>query len=185
VTFDEFQTVLNMNGQNPQQMQAMQFMMFLYGPNGPTKFVGPVNDQTLLTYMGASDPQVTATIEAIKANDDPLAKSQAVKSVAAQLPTQRMSAFYIPLDQWAATGLNYAKQFASMDMGVKIPEDLPPVGVTVSADGSAMRIDAYIPTELVQSLYQAGMQAYMAMHGPGNQGAPPQQQQGNGPGGGL
>jgi hypothetical protein len=164
----------------------MQFMMFLYGPNGPTKYVGPVNDSTLLTFMGAPDPTVTATIEAIKSDDDPLAKSNSLKTVAGQLPTQRMSAFYIPLDQWAATGLNYAKQFASMDMGVKIPEDLPPIGVTLSADGSAFRVDAYVPTDLVTSLYQAGMQVFMAMHGPpggGNPGAAPQQ--GGGPGGGL
>ncbi|MGA3065467.1 MAG: hypothetical protein ABSF29_01335 [Tepidisphaeraceae bacterium] len=184
VTFDEFQTTLNMGGQSPQQMQAMQFMMFLYGPNGPEKFVGPVNDQSLLTYSGLSDPTVTAVIDAIKANDDPLASTATVKAVAAELPTQRMSAFYIPLDQWASTGLNYAKQFASMDMGVKIPEDLPPVGVTISADGSALRVDGYIPAQLVDALTQAGMQVFTAMAQPHNvqPGAAPQ---GGGPGGGL
>ena len=161
-------------------------MMFLYGPNGPTKYVGAVNDNTLLTFMGISDPTVSATLTAIKASDDPLAKSAALKSVVSQLPTQRLSVMYIPLDQWAATALNYAKQFASMDMGVKIPEDLPPVGVAVSADGSALRVDAYVPTQLVQNLYTAGMQVFLAMHGPGGAGGQQQPpQQGNGPGGGL
>jgi hypothetical protein len=184
VTFDEFQTVLNMNGQTPQQMQAMQFMMFLYGPNGPTKYVGAVNDQALLTFMGVSDPTVTATIEAIKSNDDPLARNQTLKTVNAQLPTQRLSVIYVPLDQWATTGLNYAKQFASMDMGVKIPEDLPPLGMAFSADGAALRVDAYLPSQLVQNLTQAGLQVFMAMHGPPNPGGQPPQQ-GGGPGGGL
>jgi hypothetical protein len=125
---------------------------------------------------------VTSIIEAIKSNDDTLAGTAGVKSVAAQLPTERLAAFYIPLDQWATSGLNYAKQFASMDMGVKIPEDLPPVGVTLSADGSALRMDAYVPAQLLDALTQAGIQVFAAMAQPHPGGAP---QGGGGPGGGL
>lgn len=172
VTFDQMQVAFNMNGQSFQEMQASQFLSFLYGGNGMQVYTGPVNDQNLLSVSGVSDDTITAAIEAIKKGDDPLARIDVVKNVAAQLPPQRFAAFYIPLDQWATTGLNVAKQF-SMDMGVKIPDDLPPVGCTLSTDGTAIRMDSYVPTPLVQALTAAGIQMFMA------------QAQHGAPGGGL
>jgi len=172
VSFDEMQVAFNMNGQSLQEMQAARFLGFLYGANGPQVYTGLVNDQNMLSVSGVSDDTITAAIEAIKKGDDPLARIDVVKNVAAQLPPQRFAAFYIPLDQWANTGLNVAKQF-SMDMGVKIPDDLPPVGCTLSTDGTAVRLDSYVPTQLVQALTAAGIQMFMA------------QAQHGGPGGGL
>jgi hypothetical protein len=142
-------------------MQAAQFLGFMYGANGVQVYSGAVTDHALLTVSGVPDDMTTAAIEAVKKGDDPLAKLDTVKAVSAQLPPQRFAAFYIPLDEWATTGLNVAKQF-SMDMGVKIPEDLPPVGATISSDGTAVRLDSYIPTQLVQALTAAGIQMFMA-----------------------
>jgi hypothetical protein len=168
VSLDEMQITFNMNGQSFQEMQAAQFLSFLYGANGAQVYTGLVTDHAMLTVSGVSDDTITAAIEAIKKGDDPLAKVDTVKTVAAQLPPQRFAAFYIPLDQWATTGLNVVKQF-NMDMGVKIPDDLPPVGGTISTDGTAVRLDSYIPTQLVQALTAAGIQMFMSQHtaGPG------------------
>jgi hypothetical protein len=162
VSFDLFQTSFDAS-QNPQAAQAMQFMTFIYGPNGMQQYIGPVNDDSLLGVSGMSDTSISGAIAAIKSGGDPLANTATVKAVAAELPTERQAVVYIPLDLWASTGLNYAKQF-SMDMGVKIPEDLPPVGITTETQGSAVRFDAYVPAQLIQALTSAGMQIYMASH---------------------
>jgi hypothetical protein len=172
ITFDLVQTTFDMSAAGPQGAQIMQFMTFLYGPNGLQQYIGPVGDSSLLAVTGMSDPAISGAIAAIKSGDDPLAKLATTKAVAAQLPTQRSSAFYIPLDMWAETGLNYAKQF-SMDMGVTIPEDLPPIGATVSTDGPALRVDAYTPSKLLEALTSAGIQGYMAAHQGQGQGGPP------------
>ncbi len=66
----------------------------------------------------------------------------------------------MPLDLWASTGFGYAKMFG-IDMGVTMPENLPPMGTTLSTDGSAIRADTYIPSQLMQALAAAGMQVYM------------------------
>jgi hypothetical protein len=168
VTFDELQVAFNMTGQSFQEMQAAQFISFLYGANGVQVYTGMVSDQTMLSVSGVPDDVITAAIEAIKKGDDPLAKIDTVKAVAAQLPPQRFATIYIPLAEWASTGLNVAKQF-SVDMGVKIPDDLPPVGCTLSTDGTAVRMDTYCPTQLVQALTAAGIQMFMAQNraGPG------------------
>jgi hypothetical protein len=179
ISFDEMKSQITPPNQSPQAMQMMQFVNMLYGPNGPDVYVGQVNDQTLLTVMGLDDNGISTAIDAAKAGDDPLAKTSGVKTVAAQLPPQRFAALYVPLDLWATTGFGYAKMFG-VDMGVVMPENLPPLGMTLSTDGPAIRGDAYMPAQLLQALTAAGMQVYMKTQNP----APPP---GGGPGapGGL
>jgi len=110
-------------------------------------------------------------IAAAKANDTSYVKQEPVQQAAKQLPKQRSLVMYVPLDNLAKTVVHYAGQFG-MNMNVQLPENLQPVGVTIGTEGSAVRGDALIPTETVQSLVSAGMQAYMNM------------QQGQGAGGG-
>jgi hypothetical protein len=173
VSFDEIKSEINMNGNTPQEMQIAQVMTMIYGPLGPTVFMGIVNDQTLLTIMGLDDAGISSAIAAAKAGDDPLAKTSAVKSVAAQLPAQRIAVWYVPLDLWATTGFGYAKMFG-IDMGVTMPENLPPMGTTVSTDGTAVRADTYLPSQLMQALAAAGMQVYMKTQNVGQQPNAPQ-----------
>jgi hypothetical protein len=178
ISFDEMKSTINLNGQSPQQMQAMQMITMMYGPQGPDVFTGVVDDKTMLTVMGLDDAGISAAITAAKAGDDPLAKTSSVKAVSSQLPAQRFAVVYVPLDLWATTGFGYAKMFG-VDMGVTLPENLPPMGTTISTEGSAIRCDTYIPSQLIQALTSAGMQVYMKTQNP-----PPNQGGGAG-GGGL
>ena len=163
VSFDQSQTVITADPQNPTQQQMMQMMNFIYGPNGLTFFTGIANDQTVISGMGVSDQVLGAAVTAIKTNDDPLGRQAVVKAVAEQLPSKRVATLFFPLDIWANTGLNYAKMF-SMDAGVRIPDDLPPVGLTLSTDESSIRCDTFVPAQLLQALTSAGMQFYNASH---------------------
>jgi hypothetical protein len=170
ISFDEIKGQIPANGRSPQEAQAMQFISMIYGPQGPDVFTGVVNDQTLLTVMGLDDAGISSAIANAKSGDDPLAKNNGVKAVAAQLPAQRFAVSYVPLDLWATTGLAYAKMFG-IDMGVTLPDNLPPIGTTLSTDGPAVRADTYIPMQLLQALTSAGMQVYMKTQ---NVGQPPQ-----------
>ncbi len=179
VSFDEMKSNLNMNGNSPQAMQIAQLMMMVYGPQGPSAYMGVVNDRTLLTVMGLDDAAISAAIAAAKSGDDPLAKSSSLKSVVAQLPAQRFAVVYVPLDLWVTTGFGYAKMFG-IDMGVTMPDNLPPMGTTFSTDGTAVRMDTYVPSQLMQALAAAGMQVYMKTQ---NAGQPQPPAGGNGGGG--
>jgi hypothetical protein len=169
ISFDEAKGQINMTGHSPQEAQAMQFITMIYGPQGPDAFTGVVNDKTLLTVMGLDDATISAAITAAKSGDDPLAKTSGVKTVAAQLPAQRFGVVYLPLDLWATTGFGYAKMFG-IDMGVTLPDNLPPIGTTLSTDGLAVRADTFMPSQLLQALTAAGMQVYMKTQ---NVGQPP------------
>ncbi|HWB53499.1 MAG TPA: hypothetical protein VG722_04875, partial [Tepidisphaeraceae bacterium] len=103
-------------------------------------------------------------IEAIKANADPLGAQPALKDVMANLPSHRLLTVYVPLDQIAMTGATYARQFG-MPLNLQLPPNLAPIGMTAGTEQSAIRLDSFIPSQTVQSLIAAGMQAYMAMQG--------------------
>lgn len=160
ISFDEVKGQVNVNNQTPQAATIMQFMNLIYGAQGPDVFSGVVNDRTLLSVMGLDDTAFTAAIAAAKEGLDPLAKTSSVKTVAAQLPAQRCAAIYVPLDLWATTGFGYAKMFG-IDMGVVLPDNLPPLGATVSSDGLAIRGDVFMPSQLIQALTAAAMQVYL------------------------
>ncbi len=162
VTFNVFTTTFNMAAQGNAGMQAQMIMNWVYGPGGLKVYLGALDDKTQISAVGLDDPTLTTAIDAARAGNDPMGKSMPVKAVAAQLPTQRVAAFYVPLDVWVNTVLNYARAFGQ-DMGVKLPDDLPPIGVTISGDGSAIRCDEYVPTQLVRAITSASLQVYMTM----------------------
>jgi hypothetical protein len=166
VSFYSATTTVDTSSAGPAAAQVQQMMQFMYGPNGIQVLAGSVDDKNLLTVSGLEDATITAAIAAIRNNDSALEKQATIKSVAAQLPPSRMSVMYIPLDVWISTGLSYAKQFG-MDMGVKMPDDLPPLGITMSTEGSSIRVDSYMPSQLLTAITSAVMQ----MAGPHN-GAP-------------
>ncbi|CAN5615494.1 hypothetical protein BH09PLA1_BH09PLA1_31150 [soil metagenome] len=169
VVFDSINTVMNANSKDPMAMQQQQIMAMLYGPGGMSMLEGEISKDTLLMGMGVSDAVLQSAITSAKAGDAPMAVSAPVKSVSSHLPANRTAEIYIPLDQIVNTGLTYAKQFGA-PLNVTLQPDLPPLGIATSTDGSALRIDGYIPTVLVQQLVSAGMQAWMQTQGDGGGG---------------
>lgn len=148
---------------DPQAEMARQFITMFYGSEKVNVYMGTVNGN-LLSFIGASDEAVSSAIAAVKGGSSPLADSTTLKAVASNLPTERVAAVYIQLDEIVNTGVSYARAFG-MPVGIQLPPDLPPIGVTFGSDGSALRFDSYVPTQLVQSLVAAGMQAAMQMGG--------------------
>jgi hypothetical protein len=165
VSFNQFNMKFDMTAvQTPDQRRVAQMMSMMYGPNGMTGLVGIVDAKHLVSGIGTSDEMMTQAIEAVKANQDPLGAQPALKDVTANLPTQRIGAFYVPLDQIAVTAAGYARQFG-MPLNLQLPPNLAPIGMTAGTEQSAIRLDSFIPTQTVQSLIAAGMQAYMAAQG--------------------
>ncbi len=164
ISFDSIQSDVNVGDPNdPGAKMATDMLKMMYGPDGPTVYMGIVDGQ-LMTAMGIKDEVISGAITATQGKASPLADNAGVKSVAANLPKQSVGTVYVQLDEIVNTGLSYAKQFG-FPMPIQLPPDLPPIGAAVSTEGSALRFDVYVPTQLVQSLVAAGLQAYMGMRG--------------------
>lgn len=171
VELDQFQSVISAQGDGAEAAQMNQMMSMMYGPNGMTAFTGIIGDKALITVQGASDALLEKAVTAAKANENVLGKLPGVTMVNKQLPQSRNIVMYVPLDTIVTTGLTYAQQFG-MPIQLQLPADLPPLGFTGGAEGSAVRFDSHVPAQLVQGLVSAGMQAFMQMQGGQQPGGP-------------
>ena len=60
----------------------------------------------------------------------------------------------------------YAAAFGA-NMPLNLPPNQPPVGVSVASEGTAIRVDTFVPTQLVKSVTAAVIQLQMQMQGGG------------------
>lgn len=164
VTFDVVTSNMKLDPADPSAAQVEQMMKFLYGPDGMKFLIGVVDDKTLVQSFGLDDVALGQVLTALKAGDDSLAGSAGVKAVNAHLPSAKNAVIYIPVDEVVSTGLNVAKQFG-FAVNVQMQPELPPVGVSVATDGTALRIDGHAPTQLISQLIAAGFQIGMQMQG--------------------
>jgi hypothetical protein len=164
VTFDEYQTQINIDPNDPKQAQIGQMMTFMYGPGGATALVGVVDPNDLLVASGLTDDALKTAIDSIKASDDGLGKQPLVQAVAAQLPATRFAVGYFAMDEFVKTLMGYAQSFG-FNTGLQPPPEVSPIGMTLSADGTAMRADVYVPSQLVQSMTSMVLQFYLKSTG--------------------
>jgi hypothetical protein len=170
VTLDSFSATVNMQPQTPQEQQAAFMLQMLYGPKGMTGYSGAVGADKLVTVAGGDDALLSSSIAAAKNNTDALGKGVAAK-VSAGLPQNRLGAFYLPIDTIMTTVLDVMAA-RGMPGGVKLPPNLPPLAAAIDSEGSAIRIDGYIPAQTVQSLIAAGMQMWLQGMNGGGAGQP-------------
>lgn len=169
IKFNSMQVQIKMPGNTPQEMQQQQVINMMYGPNGITTLTGVVDPKTMLIVGGGDDQLLTTAISAAKANKPAISERDEIKAVDAELPKTRVAVGYVPLDEIVTTAVGYAKQFG-FPMPVQLPPNLPPIGFTAGTEGSALRYDSHVPTQLIQSLIQAGMQVMLQMRGGHNGG---------------
>jgi hypothetical protein len=161
VTFDSLKMEVNPDNTSQEAMQMGEAMSRMYGPDGVTELFGAVDAKTLVAAMGVDDDLLGQAVDGAKSNTDVL--TEGLSAVDAGLPKQRAAAFYIGFGQIFSTALSYAKA-NGLNVPVQLPNNLPPVGVTVGTDGSSMRSDCFVPMKLLQTLVQAGLQTYMQMN---------------------
>jgi hypothetical protein len=171
VALDQFKSEISTDAQGPEAAQVQQMMAMMYGPGGLSGYTGVIDGKAVITAMGVNDELLEKAVTAAKAKDDVLGKQAGVQAARKQLPPNRLIEVYVPLDVVVSTGVAYAQQFG-MPVQMQLPADLPPLGFAATTEGSAVKVDAHIPAQLVQSLVAAGMQVYMQMQGGAQPGGP-------------
>jgi len=166
VALDQFQTKFTVNPKTPEERRIAQMMTLMYGPEGFNGYVGVLDDHHAIFVTGLADEQIKKTIDAAKADQPAVAQRQHVASVTSQLPKNRIGEMYVSLDVLLTTAANYAKQFGA-NAPLNLQPNLPPIGMTLATEGSAVRMDSHVPSQLVQQLVAAGMQMFMGMQGGG------------------
>jgi hypothetical protein len=162
VSIDRIQVQVDPNNTSQQAMQMSQGFNMMYGPDGLSAVGAVIDPKTFLGAVGAPDALLTDAVAAIKDNQDVL--TDTVKEIDTQLPKKRAVVEYFGLGQYVSTLLSYMKA-NGVPINITIPANLPPLGVTVGAEESSLRIDTYVPLPLMQGLVQVGMSAYMQFAG--------------------
>jgi hypothetical protein len=169
VKLDSYEYKMTMDEGNPQAQQAQQVMAFIYGPNGMGGTFGAVDAKTFILVQGGTDKLLQDAVKAAPDAKDTISETAQVKRVAAQMPAKRVMVEYVFLDNMITSGVKYAQGFG-LPVKMQLPPNLPPIGLAASTEGTAMRFDAFVPTQLIQSVVAAGMQAFMQFQGGGQGG---------------
>ncbi|HSU68679.1 MAG TPA: hypothetical protein VLJ39_17490 [Tepidisphaeraceae bacterium] len=170
VKLENYTVKFNFDPNEPQAAQAQQMMSMMYGRGGLKGSLGVLNPDTLISVQAGNEKLVADAIAAAKADDNHLDQMAGVKKVAAELPKQRAAEFYIAIDNIATAAVKAAKQ-QGLAVQFKLPPNLPPIGVSMGTDGSTARVEGIIPSQLIQSITAAVMQAMMQQNGgPGGAG---------------
>lgn len=165
---DEFKMDMKM-GDGPQQQQAQMMMGMIYGPNGMTGVMGVVDNNTYIVVQGGTDALIEQAVAAAKANQDNPAFLQGSEVVSKNLPQNRFMVGYVALDNIVRSIAKTAAGFGA-PIKIELPDTLPPIGFAAATEGTAIRMDTFIPTPLVQHLIRSGTELYMQVQG--GQGAP-------------
>ena len=153
------------------QGDMMQTMIsnFAFGPEGPSGYVGVINDETMVAVGGLSDEQITTVVEAAEAGESPLTDKPGMDLMAKHLPEQQSAVFFWDVAETARAGLGALQAFGQAPP-VQIPQDLPPVGVAAGPDEDSLRIGILVPKDLVSAAIATSMQFEQGMGGPPDQG---------------
>jgi hypothetical protein len=166
-TFDQFSIQANIDRNTPQGAQIGQMMDMMYGPGGILKaHVGALDDKTFLLVMGGDEELLTSAVKSAKSKDTSLGEMPHIKAVTAALPPNRVGEFYICVDNFATTVLDVVATMG-MPMRLKLPPNMPPIGISYGTEESALRFDMHISGELIEKSVAAGMQAAIMMQGGG------------------
>lgn len=149
--------------------QAQQMISIVYGRNGISGSYGAVNPDTLVSLGMASDQFTAAAIAAAKDNTDSLDQMKGVQTIVGELPKQRAFEGFVALDNIATAAVKMARQ-QGLAVQFKLPPNLPPIGFSAGTDNASVRMDLIIPTQLIQSITAAAMQAFMQQNGGPGQG---------------
>ncbi|MDB5171668.1 MAG: hypothetical protein JWN51_441 [Phycisphaerales bacterium] len=169
VKLDAFSMKMEFDENDPRAAQVQQMMAMVYGPGGMGGVIGVVDDKTLVFAEGATDKLIAETIASARAGKDVLSDTPGVKAVSAQLPGGRVAEYYVALDNIVTSAVKYAQGFG-VQVKLKLPQNLPPLGMSASTEGPTARMDVFVPAQTVQSLVAAGIQAYTQMQNGGGQG---------------
>lgn len=159
VTLDLMTMTMNGQPQTPMEQQMAFMTQMMYGQNGVNAYTGVIGNDKMVSVLSSNEALLNAAVSAAKTDADPLSKGPAAK-VTAALPQNRIAGFYVAVDQIATTVFDFMAS-RNMPVGVKLPPNLPPLAAVVDVEGSAIRVDGYIPSQTVQSLIAAGMQMWL------------------------
>lgn len=146
--------------------EEVQDMQKVIGKEGATVRVSRVDDKTVTISFGGGAKNAGALIEQVKGKSTALEADAGIKKVAAHMPKERAGVGYFAVDRILEFVGTVMKTVEEDEFPVKMPKLNAPLAMTSSSGKESIRVDFFVPSELMV----AGKNAIMTAMG---QGAPP------------
>lgn len=158
VEFDRISTEMGEDAANAEMQMQM-----LFGPEGPTTYLGTTDDM-LLVVNGLTDDQLSSLVNAVQEGEAPLADAPGLEMVNSHLPSSRSGVIYFQPDELVRSGVNLARPFIG-EVPIQLPENLPPVGFAAGPVENALQGELFISKDVISAMIVAGLQAQQQFGG--------------------
>lgn len=135
----------------------------IIGKDGLTVWLAPAAEHQVVIVFGGGEARVAEVLKIAKAGQAPLGDDLAIKKVAANLPAKRYSELYFAGDRLVGLIDAIAKVMGEEGLPVQMAEVNAPIALVGSGEGLALRMDMFVPMEMVVAIKDTVMQAMGAM----------------------
>ncbi|MBY0261397.1 MAG: hypothetical protein K2Q20_03595 [Phycisphaerales bacterium] len=148
--FDSWDMKIAMKDADQAGQMGAQAMQFMFGPQGgPGGYLAKGDGGVYRTYSRNSELMTKAI--AAGNGGEALGADALIKDVQAKLPAARVAEIYVGTRSLLDLVLPFAAM-AGVPIGAdKIPEKLPPVGLSISAAGGAAQMSVFVPAEVAKT----------------------------------
>ncbi len=138
----------------PELREAIQFFTAVFGQTA-TNHYGVLDPKRLVGGTNLDETELAAAVRAARAASGPLAQSSVIRAAASRLPREKLAVLYVDLGAAITTGLEQARAAGAPAPMLRLPANQPMLGISLATEGSSLRVDSHVPTDLVANIASA------------------------------
>lgn len=131
------------------------------GKDGLTFRLAALDSNQIVFTFGGGPAYMEKVVQSAAKKEATLDANAGIKKVAANIPAERQSVIYVALDETLKLINELNKATDEDELPVKIPAGTPPLAMTATGGDEWIRMDIFLPTELIV----AGKNAVMTLTG--------------------
>lgn len=130
--------------------QGMQAMFMIWGPTGgPSGYLAPTKNGVVQTL--SKNTMLMEKALQIAGEGNGLGTDKVLLATASQLPKDRSAEMYVGVGEIIKTAAGFAAMMG-MSMDFTVPENLAPVGMSISTNGGAASGRIFVPIEVITTV---------------------------------
>lgn len=150
---DSWSVRMSVDPNDPNAMvaqQSMQAMFMIWGPTGgPSGYLAPTKNGVVQTL--SKNTVLMEKALQIAGEGNGLGTDKVLLATASQLPKDRSAEMYVGVGEIIKTAAGFAAMMG-MSMDFSVPDNLAPVGMSISTNGGAASGRIFVPIEVITTV---------------------------------
>ncbi len=152
VKADTWSMQMDADEENPQAGMIMMMQQMLFGPDGLSGMMAPVEKGVVMT-MSQNTPLFTKAVDAAK-NGNGLAADEQIKAVQAALPKNRVAEMYLGTKS-IMEAINGVMAMGGAGAELAVPAKVSPVGMAAAFDSGGFDFRIFVPADVITTVAEA------------------------------